>query len=163
MLAILRSERGVRAVNLFIKKTVNELELGGRSKDLYWLEATYYAEAEIPTVKISPDQLHPIVSANLAICVTRARPPLDVSPKQLSLALTYMEDKIFTSAPVSWERDLWERFGLLPQFQEWIFHYGVFHRRLKVDLTTTLARDTIHKPEKVNHAAEFSGRFLQSL
>lgn len=163
LLAIFRTTPGIRAVNLFVKKTAKELELSGRARELYWLEAAYYAEASIPTVKVSPDQLHPIVSTNLSICFTRARMPSSINRRQLQQALLYMEDRIFSSAPVSWERDLWERLGLLPEIQEWIFHYGVFHRRLRIDLSYGLARDTIHKPERVNYAAEFAARFLQPL
>lgn len=163
LLGIFRSTSGIRAVNLFIKKTVKDLELPNRAKELYWLESAYYAEAGIPTTKISPDQLHPVVSANLSICMTRARPPENVNAKQLRQALLYMEEQVFSSAPVSWETVLWERLGLLPEAQEWIFHYGVFHRRLRVDLSRALARDTIHRPERVNYAADFSARFLGPL
>lgn len=44
LLGIFQSPLGIRAVNLYIKKTAKELELSGRSKELYWLEAAYYAE-----------------------------------------------------------------------------------------------------------------------
>lgn len=163
LLAIFHGSFGIRAVNLFVKKTAKEFELLERSKDLFELEASYYAEADIPTFKVSPDQLHPIVTTNLLVCATRARRPAGVNIEQLQHALSFMKNRIYSSAPVSWERELWERLGLIPETQEWIFHYGVFHRHLRVDLGKILARDMVHKPERVNYAADFAARFLQPL
>jgi hypothetical protein len=163
LLGIFRRPSGIWAANLFIKKTIKDLELSDRHRKLYWLEAAYYAEGGIPTIKISPDMLHPIVSANLSLCITRARPPSDVNTKQLKQALFYMEENLFSSAPVSWERALWERLGLLPEIQEWIFHYGIFHRHLRVDLARPVARDLVHRPERTNFAADFAARFLTSM
>jgi hypothetical protein len=161
LVVLLREGSGLRAVNLFIKKRKKDLLLTKRKSDLLMVERTLYAESRIPTVKICEEDLNNTVTNNLVRLAKKARKPKSVSDEQLAKALLYMEERIFYSAPNTWSTYLRENHGLLHEAVFNIFHYGVFHRHLKVDLTEAVAMDRVHRRERVNYAADFSARFLE--
>jgi hypothetical protein len=163
LLALLKDQSGIRAVNLFIKKSQKDLELSKRGNELYMIERALHVESHIPTVKICEQQLDPIVTNNLVRLAKIARRPKEVSEYQLAHALLYMEERIFYSAPNTWETCLRENLGLLPETIFRIFHYGVFQRHLKVDLKEAVAMDRVHRQERFNYAADFAARFLEPL
>lgn len=163
LLALLREGNDVRVVNLFIKKRQANLWLSTRKNELFLIERALYAESRIPTVKICEDDLDPSVTNNLMRLAKIARRPKDISDEQLAQILLYMEERVFHSAPNTWETYLRENHGLLPQAIFRIFHYGVFHRHLKVDLKEAIAMDRVHRNERINYAADFAARFLEPM
>lgn len=163
LLGIFKHGETIRAVNLFIRKSASDLALGVRESQCFNIERRYGAEANIPTVKISEDDLHPVATNNLTRLCKMGRKPANVSEEQLAKSLVYMEDRLFISAPNTWKVDLREQLGLLDDSVFRIFHYGVFHRHLKVDLHEAVAMDRIHRRERVNVAADFASRFLEPM
>lgn len=163
LLAIFKFGPSIRAVNLFVKKRLADLELGGRHADLYRLESAYYAEGSIPTYKISEEQLDPLVTNNLVRVIKLGVLPNDVSVDRINEVINYMESRLYSSAPVSWCGDLQESMGLPFHTIFRIFHYGVLRRRLKVNLREAVAMDRIHRPETINYARDFASRFLEPL
>lgn len=163
LLALLNDAYGVRAVHLFIKKTPGELELTGRAAELFRLEQAYYAEGEIPTVKICEKELDATVTDNLVRLVKIAHRGIAIPTAMMAEALLYMQERVFFSSPRSWLPFFQRNFGLLHEDVFTIFHYGVFHRHLKVDLTEAVAFDRVHRPERVNYAANFAERFLEPM
>lgn len=162
LLALLKDGSTVRAVNLFVKKNQSSLNLDRRHEELFRLERAYYAEANIPTVKISEEDLDPIVTNNLVRAMKLGVLPKNLSPDLVGQALLYMQDHIFDSAPILWERSLYEALGLTYQEIFRVFHYGVLRRYLKVDLREAIAMDKVHRPERRNYAADFAARFLEN-
>lgn len=162
-LSLLGEGNGVRGINVYVKKRKADLHLDPRKQDLLLIERTLYAESRIPTVQIAEEDLDKQVTNNLVRLAKIARRPEDVTNDQFAQALLYMEERIFHSAPNTWETYLRENLGLLPRAVFRIFHYGVFHRHLKVDLKEAVAMDRIHRREKTNYAAEFAARFLEPM
>lgn len=162
LLVLLKDGSTVRAVNLFVKKYRSSLNLDRRHEELFRLERAYYAEANIPTVKICEEDLDSTVTNNLFRAVKLGVLPNSLSPNQVAQALLYMQDRIFESAPISWNEFLYETFGLSYQETFRIFHYGVLRRYLKVDLREAIAMDKVHLPERRNYAADFAARFLEN-
>jgi len=163
LVGIFKSSDGVRAVNLFIKKTAYDLVLDSRHQDLFRIEQAYYAEAGVPTVKVCESELDPVVTNNLVRLIKLGRPSGNLSHSTIGHVLRFMEQRVFESAPASWSNALLEKFGLSTQEGFAIFHYGVFRRYLRVDLTEAVAMDRVHRPERVNFAANFASRFLEPL
>jgi hypothetical protein len=161
-LALLIDGSTVRAVNLFIKKYRCNLNLDRRHEELFRLERAYYAEANIPTVKISEEDLDTVVTNNLVRALKLGILPKNLLPDQVAEALLYMQDRIFKSAPISWCGFLYETLGLTYQESFRVFHYGVLRRYLKVDLHEAIAMDRVHRPERRNYAADFAARFLEN-
>jgi hypothetical protein len=163
LVVILKDGHGIRAVNLFTKKRAKNLILNTRDGELFLIQKTLYAESHIPTVKMCEDYLDVFVTNNLMRLAKMARRPKDVSDEQLAKALLYMDERLFYSAPNTWETFLRENLGLAPEAIFRIFHYGVFHRHLKVDLKEAVAMNRVHRPERINYAANFASRFLEPM
>lgn len=163
LLALFKGGTHVRGVNLFIKKRRGNLELSKRQQELFLIEKTLYAESGIPTIKVCEDDVDVHVTNNLIRLAKLSRKPKGISDEQLANALLYMEERVFYSAPNTWETYLRENLGLLPHAVFRTFHYGVFHRHLKVDLREAVSMDRVHRREKINYAADFAARFLEPL
>lgn len=163
LLCLLRDGQTLRGVNLFVKKHRSDLNLDTDKAALFQLNEAYYAEAKIPTVKVCEDDLDPVVTNNLVRVIKLGVPPKTISNDVLGQTLNYMRERVFYSAPVTWETELYEMFGLLHESVFRIFHYGVLRRYLKVDLQRAVAMDKVHQPERRNFAAEFADRFLEKM
>lgn len=163
LLALLKDGDSLRAVNLFIKKRKADLNLSRRKQELLLIERSLYAESFIPTVKICEEDVDETVTNNLVRLAKIARRAERIPDHRLSQALLYMEERIFYSAPNTWETELRESQGLLPDEVFNIFHYGIFRRHLKVDLKEAVAMDRVHRREKTNYAADFAARFLEPM
>lgn len=160
VLGIFGSSASIRAVHLFVKKTEKDLDLQGRDKDNFSVIRAYYAEANIPTVKICEEYLDRFVTNNLMRILKLGVLPANLSHEQIADALLFMQERIFTSAPVTWSTTLREELGLSFSEVFRIFHYGVLRRYLKPDLQEAVAMDRIHRMERCNFAAHFADRFL---